>query len=157
MKPIYKTTVTAQGGRSGRVSSADGQLSVPLTIPRELGGPGGPGSNPETLFAAGYAACFESALRLVARRDRLALPEDTTITAEVSLARTEAGLFQLAVTLIGSLPGLPHPTADALMQAAHRVCPYSNATRGNVTVTLQLQEDIAPSDATAPVPRLASN
>jgi osmotically inducible protein OsmC len=147
MTAIYQTSATAQGGRTGRASTTDGRLTVELSLPRELGGPGGPGTNPEQLFAAGYAACFETALRLVARRDGIALPEGTTITAEVGLARTEAGLYQLTAALVGVLPGLPADTARALMQAAHRVCPYSNATRGNVEVTLRLAEDTAPARA----------
>src|SRR4051812_19139558 len=110
MNALYSTRATAHGGRTGHVASEDGKVSATLSIPRELGGPGGDGTNPETLFAAGYAACFESALRLVARRDQIALDPATAISAEVSLGRTEAGLYQLSVVLTGHLPGLPGPT-----------------------------------------------
>ena len=136
--PLYETTVTAQGGRAGHAESTDGRLAVSLSVPQSLGGAGGPGTNPEQLFAAGYAACYDSALRLVARKQKLELPVETAITARVSLERTEM-LYQLAVKLTARLPGLPEATARALMERAHQVCPYSNATRGNITVTLALE------------------
>ena len=136
--PLYETTVTAHGGRAGHAESTDGRLAVSLSVPQSLGGAGGPGTNPEQLVAAGYAACFDSALRLVARKQKLELPADAAITARVSLVRAETSLYQLAVKLTARLPGLPEATARALMETAHQVCPYSNATRGNITVTLAL-------------------
>jgi lipoyl-dependent peroxiredoxin len=139
--PLYETTVTAHGGRAGHAESTDGRLAVSLSVPQSLGGAGGPGTNPEQLFAAGYAACYDSALRLVARKRQVDLPADTAITARVSLARTETSLYQLAVKLTARLPGLPEASARALMETAHQVCPYSNATRGNITVTLALEDE----------------
>jgi lipoyl-dependent peroxiredoxin len=137
MKPLYSTSATAQGGRTGRVATTDGHFTYALSMPKELGGPGGEGTNPEQLFAAGYAACFESALRLVARMQKLAV-DDATITAEVTLNKTDAGGFALSVALTGKLPGLAPEAAQALMQAAHAVCPYSAATRGNIDVALRV-------------------
>jgi Ohr subfamily peroxiredoxin len=139
--PLYETTVTAHGGRAGHAESTDGRLAVALSVPQSLGGAGGPGTNPEQLFAAGYAACYDSALRLVARTQRLELSADAAITARVSLVRSELGLYQLAVKLSARLPGVARDTARALMETAHQVCPYSNATRGNITVTLALEDD----------------
>jgi lipoyl-dependent peroxiredoxin len=138
MTTLYQTTVTVRGGRTGRAQSPDGRFDLALSMPRELGGAGGPGTNPEQLFAAGYAACFESALRLVARQQKLALPDDTAITADVRLVRRPDAPFALAATLTGHLPGLPEETALALMQAAHQVCPYSNIARGQFSVELHL-------------------
>jgi Ohr subfamily peroxiredoxin len=139
--PLYETTVTAHGGRAGHAESTDGRLAVALSVPQSLGGAGGPGTNPEQLFAAGYAACYDSALRLVARTQRLELSADAAITARVSLVRSELGLYQLAVKLSARLPGVARDTARALMETAHQVCPYSNAPRGNITVTLALEDD----------------
>jgi lipoyl-dependent peroxiredoxin len=138
MTTLYQTTVTVRGGRTGRAQSPDGRFDVALSMPRELGGAGGPGTNPEQLFAAGYAACFESALRLVARQQKIALPEETAITADVRLVRRPDAPFALAATLTGHLPGLSEEAAMALMQAAHQVCPYSNIARGQFTLDLQL-------------------
>jgi osmotically inducible protein OsmC len=143
MNALYSTRATAHGGRTGRATSADGKIDVALSIPKQLGGDGGAGTNPETLFAAGYAACFESALRLVARREKVTLPAEAGITAEVGLVRTEAGGYQLEVALTGHLPGLAAEAAQALLEAAHQVCPYSNATRGNIAVTLTLAPERA--------------
>jgi osmotically inducible protein OsmC len=139
--PLYETTVTAHGGRAGHAESTDGRLAVALSVPQSLGGAGGPGTNPEQLFAAGYAACYDSALRLVARTQKLELSADAAITARVSLVRSELGLYQLTVKLSARLPGVARDTARALMETAHQVCPYSNATRGNITVTLALEDD----------------
>jgi len=135
--PLYTTTVTAHGGREGKVESADGHFKQTLSMPKSLGGPGGDGTNPEQLFAAGYSACFESALRLVARMQKIALT-DAKITATVTLGKNEAGKFQLAVELVGDLPGLAPDVAQGLMTAAHGVCPYSEATRNNIKVDLRL-------------------
>jgi osmotically inducible protein OsmC len=137
MTPLYSTTVTAHGGREGRVDSADGKLTHPLSMPKELGGAGGDGTNPEQLFAAGYAACFESALRLVARTQKIAL-KDASITAKVTLGKTDEGKFNLAVELLGHLPDLSPEVAKELMLAAHGVCPYSRATHGNIDVKLDV-------------------
>jgi Ohr subfamily peroxiredoxin len=137
MKPIYTTVVTARGGREGHVHGADGNLDAALKIPKELGGPGGAGTNPEQLFAAGYAACFESALRLVARLQKRALT-DVAIRAHVTLHATDDRKYVLSVELHGAVEGLSKDDAMALMQAAHAVCPYSAATRGNIEVTLHV-------------------
>lgn len=135
MKTLYTAIVTVHGGREGHVRSADGILDVDLRMPKEMGGPGGPGTNPEQLFAGGYAACFESALRLVARLQHKAL-KDVSITAHVSLSVADDNKYLLGVELHGKIDGLTKDESMALMQAAHQVCPYSNATRGNVDVKL---------------------
>jgi osmotically inducible protein OsmC len=135
MQTIYTAEVTAKGGREGRVKSSDGILDLALKVPKSMGGPGGEATNPEQLFAAGYAACFESALGFVARRDELTL-KDVSLTAHVSLNKTGDSQFDLAVELHGSFPGLDKPAAEKLMQDAHQICPYSRATRGNVPVKL---------------------
>jgi len=135
MKTLYTAVATVHGGREGHVKSDDGVLDLDLRMPKSMGGPGGVGSNPEQLFAAGYAACFESALRLVARQQKKAL-KDAHITAHVSLIAGDAGDFGLGVELHGKIEGLSPEEARALMQAAHEVCPYSRATRGNIEVKL---------------------
>ncbi|HLL55508.1 MAG TPA: organic hydroperoxide resistance protein [Myxococcaceae bacterium] len=135
MKPLYTAVATAHGGREGQVRSSDGVVELPLKMPKELGGPGGQATNPEQLFAAGYAACFESALRLVARMQQKQL-KDAHITAHVTIGQTEDKGFGLAVELQGKIEGLGQPEAQALMEAAHQVCPYSKATRGNIQVKL---------------------
>jgi Ohr subfamily peroxiredoxin len=134
MSAIYTATATATNGRSGSIRSDDGHLSSPLSMPKALGGPGGEGTNPEQLFAAGYAACFGSALGLVARNKKIAIGE-VAITAKVGLVKDETS-FKLEVELHGDFKSIPADQAHALMEAAHQVCPYSKATRGNVTVTL---------------------
>jgi osmotically inducible protein OsmC len=138
MADLYKTTFTATGGREGRAVSADGRIVHNLSLPKELGGPGGDGTNPEQLFAAGYAACFESALRLVARMQKIPL-KDASITATVSLFKTPDGKYQLGVDLLGKLGDLPKDAAEALMKTAHTVCPYSRATQGNIEVSLRVE------------------
>jgi lipoyl-dependent peroxiredoxin len=135
MKTLYTAIATVSGGREGHVRSDDGLLDLDLRMPKGLGGPGGGGSNPEQLFAGGYAACFESALRGVARQRKKAL-QGAHITAHVSLGVTDAGKYVLAVELHGHVDGSPLEETRALMEAAHEVCPYSNATRGNVEVKL---------------------
>ncbi|HEY1558579.1 MAG TPA: organic hydroperoxide resistance protein [Kofleriaceae bacterium] len=134
MTALYTAVATATNGRSGSIKSDDGQLSAPLAVPKELGGPGGAGTNPEQLFAAGYAACFGSALGLVARTRKIAIGE-VAITAKVSLVKDDTS-FRLAVELHGEFKSIASEQAHALMEAAHEVCPYSKATRGNVVVTL---------------------
>jgi osmotically inducible protein OsmC len=135
---LYSTSVTSTGGRTGHSFSDDGRLDVILSIPKAIGGDDGPGTNPEQLFAAGYGACFDSALRLVARRERIDLAADSRMTAEVGLIPLEGRRFGLTVTLTGHFPGLAPELGRALMHAAHQVCPYSNATRGNIPVELRL-------------------
>jgi len=135
MRALYTAVATARGGRDGHVRSADGVLDMDVRTPKEMGGPGGQATNPEQLFAAGYAACFESALRLVARAQKRPLTE-TSITARVTLNATEERRYVLSAELHGKIEGLSQDEALALMQAAHQVCPYSNATRGNIEVKL---------------------
>lgn len=137
MKTLYTAQATATGsGRGGHVRSSDEALVNDLSIPKELGGAGGTGTNPEQLFAAGYAACFHSALQLVARQEKLRLT-DSSVTAEVGLTSAGAG-FGLAVELIVEVPGVEQEVAQRLADAAHQVCPYSNATRGNIDVELRV-------------------
>ena len=135
MRTLYTAVATAHGGREGHVTSDDGVLDLELRMPKALGGPGGAGSNPEQLFAAGYAACFESALRVAARREKKAL-QDARITAQVSLSAADTGRYVLSVELRARVDGLSLEETRALMEAAHQVCPYSNATRGNIDVKL---------------------
>ena len=136
-KTLYVAHATATGGRDGRAVSSDEQLSVSLATPRELGGAGGAGTNPEQLFAAGYAACFIGALKFVAAKEKVALPADTSIAADVGIGPLPTG-FGIEVTLNVSVPGMAREQAEALVQKAHVVCPYSNATRGNIDVTLNI-------------------
>jgi Ohr subfamily peroxiredoxin len=138
MKPLYTAIVTVSGGRDGRAHADEPRLDLDLRTPKALGGPGGDATNPEQLFAAGYAACFESALRLVARMKKQPLDE-AAITAHVTLNKEDAGGYKLSVELHGRLPGRTPEEAEALMAAAHQVCPYSNATRGNIDVKLVVQ------------------
>jgi osmotically inducible protein OsmC len=134
-KILYTARSTATGGRDGRAISSDRALDIALTTPKELGGAGGAGTNPEQLFAAGYSACFIGALRFVAGKSKIAFPADASITGLVGIGPIPTG-FALAVELQISLPGLAKDVAQNLVQQAHQVCPYSNATRGNVNVTL---------------------
>jgi len=134
---LYRANATSTGGREGRSVSSDGVLDVKLTTPKELGGNGAVGTNPEQLFAAGYSACFIGALKFVGGRDKIAVPADTSINATVGIGAIETG-FAIEVELKISLPGLDRETAEKLVAAAHIVCPYSNATRGNIDVTLTI-------------------
>jgi len=134
-KILYTAHATATGGRDGRAVSSDSVLDIQLSTPKELGGGGGPGTNPEQLFAAGYSACFIGALKFVAGKQKVALPADTSITGNVGIGPIPTG-FGLAVKLEISVPGLPKEQVEKLVEAAHQVCPYSNATRGNIDVTL---------------------
>ena len=137
MTPIYSTTAHASGdGRNGHAQSDDGLIDVELRIPKEMGGPGG-ATNPEQLFAAGYAACFHSALKLVAGQAH-ADATDTEVSATVGIGMLPSGGFGLSVELDVSMPKVDHATAEALVAKAHEVCPYSNATRGNIDVTLSV-------------------
>ena len=133
---LYTAAATALGGREGEVVSDDGVLDLALALPKEMGGPGGDKTNPEQLFAAGYSACFHSALRRVAGTQQLDVT-GSSITAHVSLAK-DGPDFNLEVTLVGHLPTLDQEAGEQLMAAAHEVCPYSRGTRGNVPVTLQV-------------------
>lgn len=135
-KVIFRTSATAHGGRAGHIETPDHQLDVQLSVPGELGGHGG-GTNPEQLFAAGYAACFQSALGTVARREKIEFGA-STVTAQVGLMRDGLS-FALDVELCVSLPGLSREQAESLVQKAHQVCPYSRATRGNVDVRLVVE------------------
>jgi len=131
----YTAQATASGdGRNGEVHSSDGVIDEKLAVPKEMGGPGGLHTNPEQLFAAGYAACFHGALRLVAGRAGITLGEDTTVEAKVGIGSNGKGGFGLTVSLTSHLPGVDPAKADELVQQAHQVCPYSNATRGNIDV-----------------------
>jgi len=135
-KPLYTAEATAHGGREGKVDTTNERLKLDLSMPKELGGPGVAGAtNPEELFACGYAACFHSALKFVAMRQKVDT-SDSTVTARVSLYRNEIGGFKLGVELAVSLPKLEREAARTLVEVAHQVCPYSNATRGNVEVAL---------------------
>ena len=132
---LYRAHATATGGRDGRAASSDNVLDIKLSTPRELGGAGGDGTNPEQLFAAGYSACFIGAMKYVAAQQKLALPADTQVTGHVGIGAIPSG-FGIEVELVISIPGMPHEDAEALVQKAHGVCPYSNATRNNIDVKL---------------------
>lgn len=136
-KILYTAEATATGGRDGRATTGDGVLDVALSTPRALGGPGGDGTNPEQLFAAGYSACFLSALKFVAGKAKVALPADTTVTGRVGIGPVGGG-FGLQAALSVSAPGLPRDQLQALVEQAHQVCPYSNATRGNIDVAISV-------------------
>lgn len=133
----YRTTATAHGGRDGESKTDDGALAVKLAMPKEMGGPGG-GNNPEQLFAAGYAACFLGAMKFVAsqNKDGAQVPHDATVQSMVGIGPRSEGGFGLDIELKITLPGVPHEQAEALVDKAHQVCPYSNATRNNVPVRL---------------------
>lgn len=134
---LYRAQATATGGREGRAVSSDKVLDIQLSTPKELGGGGGPGTNPEQLFAAGYSACFLGAMKFVAGQKKQTLPSDTTVTGKVGIGVIPQG-FGIEVDLAVSIPGMARADAEALVQAAHGVCPYSNATRGNIEVRLSV-------------------
>ncbi len=139
MDVMYTAVGHATGdGRNGHVHTDDGSLDLDVRIPKEMGGPGG-GTNPEELFALGYSACFHSAIKFVALRDKLDT-SDSEVSATVGIGLAESGGFGLEVELDVALPNLDHDTATALVERAHEVCPYSNATRGNIEVRLSLIE-----------------
>jgi Ohr subfamily peroxiredoxin len=133
---LYTTSAKATGGRDGHAATLDGTLDVKLTTPKELGGGGGAGNNPEQLFAAGYAACFIGAMKFVASQGGPKVPADAAVTSTVGIGPRSAGGFGLDIELAVALPGLARAEAEALVEKAHQVCPYSNATRGNVDVRL---------------------
>jgi osmotically inducible protein OsmC len=136
-KRLYTATASATNGRDGRIKSDDGILDLAVVPPKEMGGSGAPGTNPEQLFAAGYAACFGSAFAHVARLQKVKTGP-VTITAHVTIGPTVGAAYGIAVELVAEAPELPRPEGEALLQAAHEVCPYSNATRGNIVVDLRL-------------------
>jgi lipoyl-dependent peroxiredoxin len=139
MNVLYRTQAAATGGRTGAASTADGAFSVKLVTPKELGGPGGEGNNPEQLFAAGYSACFLSAIKFVAGKKQVKVADESMVTAKVGIGPRDDGQgFGLDVALDISLPGIDRETAQAIVDQAHIVCPYSNATRNGLDVRLTL-------------------
>ena len=136
-KVLYRTSATATGGRDGKARTDEGDLAFDLVLPKELGGPGGPGANPEKLFASGYAACFLGALKFAASKEKVAIPADTTVQATVGIGEIPGG-FGLDVALAVKIPGMDKAKAEDLVAKAHQVCPYSNATRNNVDVRLSV-------------------
>lgn len=136
-KVLYRAQATATGGRDGRATSSDNKVDVKLSTPKELGGAGGDGTNPEQLFAAGYSACFLGAMKFVAARDKIQMPANTTVQGSVGIGPIPNG-FGIEVELQVSLPGLERSQAETLVERAHVVCPYSNATRNNIDVRLKV-------------------
>jgi osmotically inducible protein OsmC len=132
----YRTIASAVGGRDGEAHTEDGNFAVKLSIPKELGGPGGPGTNPEQLFAAGYSACFIGALKAAGRQLKLQVPAETKVTATVGIGPRSEGGFGITADLRIELPGVDRAEAEKLVATAHQICPYSNATRGNINVGL---------------------
>jgi lipoyl-dependent peroxiredoxin len=139
-KALYTAHATSTGGRTGSTESSDGKIKLQLSTPKELGGDSGPGTNPEQLFAAGYSACFIGAMKAVAAKQKLSLPAEVSIQADVSIGPMSGkpGAFGIAVAMVVSVPGMDKAAAEALVKAAHEVCPYSNATRGNIEVALSV-------------------
>lgn len=139
-KALYTAQATSTGGRAGTSRSSDGRISLNLSTPKELGGDSGPGTNPEQLFAAGYSACFIGAMKAVSARQKATLPAEVSITSDVSIGPMagKAGAFSIAVAMKVSVPGMDRAALEALVKAAHEVCPYSNATRGNIDVTFEI-------------------
>lgn len=135
---LYTAHASATGGRDGSAKSSDGRLDIKLSVPKELGGDAGAGTNPEQLFAAGYSACFLGALKLVAGKENVKLPDDTQVAGSVGIGPIPTG-FGIAVELKISASGVDHAKLNDLVQKAHVVCPYSNATRNNIKVTLTVQ------------------
>jgi osmotically inducible protein OsmC len=136
-KVLYWAEATAKGGRDGVAETSDGRIKVKLSTPKEMGGAGGDGTNPEQLFATGYSACFLGAMKFVAGREKLTLPTDASVTGRVGFGQIPGG-FGIEVELQISLPGMDKSIANSLIEKTHHVCPYSNATRGNIEVTLTL-------------------
>lgn len=135
-KVVYRAEATSTGGRDGRSISSDNKLEVKLAVPKEMGG-NGDGTNPEQLFAAGYSACFLGAMKFVAGKEKITIPTETKITGKVGIGAIPQG-FGIEAELLISLPGMDRSVAQALIEKAHQVCPYSNATRGNIEVKLTL-------------------
>ena len=140
-KSLYTAHATSTGGRTGTTESSDGAIKLSLVTPKELGGPGGVGANPEALFAAGYSACFIGAMKAVAAREKIVLPADVSISADVSIGPMtgKEGAFGISVAMAVTVPGMAKADAEKLVATAHEVCPYSNATRGNIDVTLTVR------------------
>lgn len=138
MKTIYQTSATVKGGRNGHVKSHDGILDVQVRIPKEMGGEGG-ATNPEQLFAAGYAACFDSALNLIISKEKVETTSSSEVTATVAIGPNDDGGYQLAVKLTAKIPGVEKEKAQELIEKAHTICPYSNATRNNIEVELEVE------------------
>ena len=136
-KVLYRAQATSQGGREGNSKSSDGVLNLQLSTPRELGGGGGPGTNPEQLFAAGYSACFLGALKFVAGQQKVSLPQDLTVTGDVGIGQIPTG-FGIEVDLSIKAPGMDQAQLKELVDKAHIVCPYSNSTRNNIDVRLHV-------------------
>ncbi|NGX83802.1 organic hydroperoxide resistance protein [Aequorivita sp. KMM 9714] len=141
MKKLYEASSTAVGGRKGHVSSEDKKIDLELSTPKGLGGDGGKGTNPEQLFGSAYAACFGGALQLVAEREKVKLDGDVSVTANIEIGMTKEDNLQLKATLDCYIPGVDVKTGEDLVNKAHEVCPYSRATRDNITVTLNLLLD----------------
>ena len=139
MTTLYTAQATATGGRTGSAKSSDGRLDVTLDTVKELGGAGGAGTNPEQLFAAGYSACFLGALKFVAGREKVAIPADTTVTADVGIGpRADGGGFELTLAINVVIPGVAKDVAEGLVAKAHIVCPYSHLTRTNTDVAVSV-------------------
>ncbi len=139
MKTLYHAHAHATGGRTGDGATDDNRLSVKLSTPKEMGGDGGPGTNPEQLFGIGYSACFLGALKYVAGQEKVKIPEDARIDADIGIGpRDDGGGFGITASLTITIPGMEKAQAEDLVQKAHIVCPYSNATRGNVDVQLKV-------------------
>ncbi len=138
MKPLYEAHASVTGGRNGHVKTDDGIIDLQLAMPKSMGGPGGAAANPEQLFACGYAACFDGALNLVASKDGVKL-SGTQIDATVGIGKDDGGNLTLAVKLEATIPDIPRDQAQAFLEKAHQVCPYSRATRGNIDVELVLK------------------
>lgn len=139
-KTLYTAHATSTGGRTGTTESSDGKIKLQLSTPKALGGDDGPGTNPEQLFASGYSACFIGALKAVAARQKIALPKEVSIKADVSIGPMagKPGAFGIAVAMAVNVPGLDKAAVEALVKTAHEVCPYSNATRGNIDVAFSV-------------------
>jgi lipoyl-dependent peroxiredoxin len=137
---LYSATSTAWGGRAGRVESSDSRLELSLSVPKGLGGDDGPGTNPEQLFAAGYAACFHSALKSVARAEHVDV-SDSAVSVTISLVGDAATGIDLAAHIEAQLPGVDRDVAERLLEAAHQLCPYSRATRGNIVQEVVLVDE----------------
>ena len=137
-KTVYTAHATSTGGRTGTTESSDGAIKLALVTPKELGGAGGAGTNPEQLFAAGYSACFIGAMKAVAARQKIVLPAEVSIKSDVSIGPMtgKEGAFGISVAMAISVPGMDRAAAEKLVATAHEVCPYSNATRGNIDVAL---------------------
>jgi Ohr subfamily peroxiredoxin len=140
MKILYTAEAHVDGGRDGHARSSDGRLDVDLNVPESLGGNGGPGTNPEQLFAVGFGACFLGAVAVAARRKHVEVPDGMSVESTVGLGTQPGGAYNVAVGLTVSLPGVDRELAMEIVRAAHETCPYSNATRGNVEVTLDVAD-----------------